>query len=266
MWTTLAVLAALHSAVAADASSLKISRVRLTYGPHGPVRPSASLLPGGNLVICFTIEGLTTTPAGAIEYSTILEILKDGKSLFKKEAMPERSVPSLGGNQVPATVSLDVGFESPPGDYTVRVTVNDLVGKQSQTFDQKVKVKEPDFGIVRISTTSDQEGRSPTAVPGYGEMLWVNFAAVNFARDPKGKQPDLAFEMHIFDDQGKPTTPTPFIGAVKGMVPEQARAVPGQFLIALNRPGKFRVVLKATCRLCKKTAEASFPLTVVAQQ
>jgi len=267
MWTTLAMLTALSSSVAAETPSLKISRVRLTYGMHGPVRTDAKLLPGGSLDIAWNIEGLTAAASGEIEYSTMLEILnKDGKTLFKQDPKPEKALLALGGNQVPAVAHLDIGFESPAGEYTVRITVQDVVGKQSKTFSQRVQVMPPEFGIVRVTTTSDSEGRNPTAVPGAGEMLWINFLVANFARDAKEKQPHIAFEMRIFDDKGKPTTPKPYTGTVKGMVHERAVAVPGQFGISLNRPGKFRVELKATCEICKKSVELSFPLVVVAPQ
>ncbi len=267
MWTTLAVLTALSTTVAAETPSLKISRVRLTYGMHGPVRASAKLLPGGSLDIAYNVEGLTAAASGEVEYSTTLEILnKDGKSLFKQESKPEKTLLSLGGRQVPAMAHLDVGPQSPAGEYTVRVTVTDVVGKQAKTFSQQVQVMPPDFGIVRVTTTSDSEGKNPTAVPGAGENLWINFLAVNFGRDVKEKQPHITFEMRIFDDKGKPTTPKPFTGTVKSMVPENAVGVPGQFVIGLNRPGKFRVELKATCEVCKKSTELSFPLVVVAPQ
>ncbi len=267
MWTTLAVLAALGSTVAAEAPSLQLSQPRLTYGLYGPVRSTAKLLPGDSLDIAYDIQGLAVAPSGEVQYSTDLEILdKDGKSLFKREGKPEKAILSLGGNQVPAMAHLDVGPNSPPGEYKVRVTVNDVAGKRSQSFDQVVQVVPPDFGIARITTTSDHQGANPVAVPGRGEALFINFAVINFAREgkDKAKLPHVDFEMQIFDEQGRPTTPKPFTGTVKDMVPETAVALPGQFAISLNRAGKFKVVLKATCQICKKSAEISFPLVVVA--
>lgn len=267
MWTTLAVLAALGTTAAADAPSLQVSHPRLTYGLYGPVRGNANLQAGDSLDLAYDIEGLTISPSGEVEFSTDLEILdKDGKSLFKREGTPQKSILSLGGNQMPGMAHLDVGPKSPAGQYTVRVTVTDVISKRSKTFDQTVQVQQPEFGIVRVSTTSDNQGSNPTAVPGRGEVLFINFAVVNFGRGAKEKekQPHVAFEMQILDEEGKPTTRNPFSGTVKDMVPESALAVPGQFAISLNRGGKFRVVLKATCQVSKKSAEVSFPLIVAA--
>lgn len=264
MWTTLVVLASLGATVAADASSLKLTDIHLTHGRFGPIRTDSTLLPGGNLDISYTIAGLTVTDSGEVEYSTALEILKDSKSLFKQEAKPVRTILALGGNQVPAIAHIEVGLDRPPGEYTVRVTVNDLTSKQSKSFSQRVTLMPPTFGIVRISTTSDADGTNPVAVPGCGEEMWVNFAVVNFGREAtKEKKPHLTFEMRIYDKDGKPTTPKPFTGTVNHEVLDRITTIPVQFLVSLNRPGTFKVVLKATCQVCKKSAECEFPLVVV---
>jgi hypothetical protein len=267
MWTTLVVLASLAAPVAADAASLKLTNVHLTNGKFGPPRGNADLLPGANLDIGYTIEGLTVTASGEVEYSADLEIFKGGKSLFKQEGKPLRTILALGGNQLPANAHLELKIDQAPGEYSARVTIHDVPSKQSQSFTQRVNVLPPEFGIFRITTTSDPDGNNPTAVPGCGEALWINFVVVSFGREAgKEKKPNLAIEMQIFDKDGKPTTVKPFTGTVTQMVPEQVTAIPAQFLIGLNRPGTYKVVLKATCQVCKKTAEREFPLVVVAPQ
>ena len=49
-------------------------------------------------------------------------------------------------------------------------------------------------------------------------------------------------------------------------VPETSGLVPRQFLLALNRPGKFTIELQATDRISKKTAKVSLPLTSAEQK
>lgn len=41
------------------------------------------------------------------------------------------------------------------------------------------------------------------------------------------------------------------------------QAFPGQFVLPLNRAGKFTIELKATDLLSNKTSQVSFPLTVL---
>ncbi len=51
-------------------------------------------------------------------------------------------------------------------------------------------------------------------------------------------------------------------GTVDKDVMPTAVSVPIQFLISLNRPGKFTVELKATDKVSGKTDTRSFPITV----
>jgi hypothetical protein len=266
MWSTLA-FAALSVAAGAD-GDLTLSNVRMTYGQHGPVRTSPNLLPGDALALAFDIEGITVDPNGKVLYSTALEILdKSGKSIFKQEPQAQEATLSLGGDRMAAYTHLDIGLEQPPGDYVIRVTVTDRLRKKPKTLERPFRVLPRDFGLVRVTTTGDLAGLNPVAVPGVGESLWVNFAVVGFERatDAK-KQPNVQFEMQIFDDTGKPTTAKPFTGTVNDKVLEKAPALQGQFLLSLNRAGKFRVSVKATDQISKKTSEVTFPLTVVAPQ
>jgi hypothetical protein len=265
MWTTLAVAAALGSAAAAEGDALKLSNVRLTYGMHGPTRPNANLVPGDSLCIACGIEGVSTDANGKFTYSMELEISdKTGKVIYKTSTKPEEGTISLGGNRVAGVFRIDTGLDDKPGERVAKITFTDQATKKSKVLTQPFTILDKSFSIVQVTTTGDREGRNPTAVPGVGEVLWVNFDVVDFGRNQDKKQPHLKFQMQIFDEQGKPTTAKPFTGEISNNVPEMAPYVNGQFLISLNRPGKFRVELKATCELSKKTAELSFPLTVVA--
>ena len=69
----------------------------------------------------------------------------------------------------------------------------------------------------------------------------------------------------MLDDSGQPVLSKPFTGEAAGNVGND-KLVPMQFLLALNRTGKFQVELKATDRISKKTAKVVFPITVVASK
>jgi hypothetical protein len=266
MWSTLAVVAAVGLAPAAEPDQLTLRNVRITYGTHGPERTNPALMPGDSLSLSYDIEGISADPNGKVLYSTAMEIIdKSGKVLFKQDPQPLEATLSLGGNSLPAFAHLDIGLEQQPGDYTVRVTVTDRLRKKPQTLSRQFTVLKRDFALVRLTTTGDPQGQSPTAVPGVGEVLWLNFALVNFERSSSGKkQPNVKLEMRVYDETGKPTVAQPFHGEINDKVPEKAPALQGQFLLSLNRAGKFTVELKATDQISKKTSAVSFPLTVVA--
>jgi len=220
------------------------------------------VLPGDAVFICFDVTGVACDADGKVHYSTGLEFLDaKGKTLAKKEPAKHEVVSSLGGDRVPAYARIDVGTETPEGEYTVKVTVTDDASGKSKTLERKFTVLPKGFGLVRLTTTSDQEGLLPVAVPGAGEGLWVNFALVGFGRGAN-KQPDVAFEMRVLGDDGKPVHAKPLTAKVAKDVPENAAIIPMQFLLTLNRPGKFTLELTATDAAGNKTTKLAVPLTV----
>ncbi len=160
-------LGAVLAAAPEDKNQLTLSHVRDTHGLMGPTRTAEKLLPGGELFICFDLDGVTIDGDGKVHYSIAVEVADaKGKTLFKQEPKDLEAPASLGGDRVPAYAHLDVGLQSPPGEYTVTVTVVDLPSKHSQELKRTVEVLPKDFGIVRVKTTSDQEGQIPVAVAG----------------------------------------------------------------------------------------------------
>jgi hypothetical protein len=257
------VLAAALAAAPEDKDKLTFSHVRDTHGLLGPTRSVEKILPGGELYLCFDIDGVTVDDDGKVHYSIGTEVADaKGKVLFKQEPKEQEAPAGLGGDSVPAYVHLDVGLQSPPGEYTVTVTVVDVPSKRSQELKRTVEVLQKDFGLVRLKTTRDQEGQIPAPAAAVGEGLWLTFGAVGFGRGGDGKQPDLTFEMRVLDENGKPVKGKPSAAQVNKDVPADALLVPGQFFLSLNRPGKFTVELTATDKAGGKKAQLTFPLVV----
>ncbi len=265
MWTTLALMAALSSAPD-QGPPLNLTHVRATYGSLGPHRKDHSLLPGDQVFVAFDIEGVTADPDGRILYSMATDVLDStGKVVFRQEPRDLEAINALGGTTLPASAHLDVGLDSPPGAYLVRVTVTDRASKRSGTLTQKFQVTDRAFGLVRLTTTTDPDGRIPTSVFESGASLWVNCGVVGFGRNSQG-QPQVTVELRILDEKGQPTLPRPFTGEVGKDAPKTLTALPVQFHAGLNRAGRFTVELKATDQTSNKTAILVFPLTVVAPQ
>jgi hypothetical protein len=265
MWTTVALVAAL-SLAPQQAGPLNLTHVRTTYGVPGVSRTDTKLLPGDQLFIAFDIDGITMDANGRVLYSMSTELTDSkGKPLFKQEPRDQEIIAALGGKSIPAYVQLDIGLDQSPGDYTFKVTVTDRASKRSGTLSRNFTVLPATFGLVRLTTTADAEGRVPTAVFETGGALWVNVGVVGFGRKPGTNDPDMNVELRVLDESGKPTMAKPFTGQIneKAKVPPSARFMPVQFLATLNRPGKFTVELKATCVVCEKTVSLAFPITVV---
>jgi len=261
MLRSLALLAVVAT-TPAWADELTLSEARPTHGILGPTRTDKRVLPGDSVFVAFNIEGLKVDAMGKMRYSTDIEVTDGaGKKIFGQKGKPQEVINSLGGNQVPAHAQLDIGLNQPPGEYTVTVTVNDLAGGKSKSVSHKCTVQPKAFSLVRVTTSGDPQGVVPSGLLGPGQSLYVNAFAVDFARDAS-KQPKLAFECRILDEAGKPTLPAPLMGTIEKDVAADAKAVPLQFLVSLNRPGKFTIELKATDKVSGKTDTRTFPITV----
>jgi hypothetical protein len=261
MGTAFALLAVLS--LPAAEGDLRLTNVRPTHCVLGPARAADKVLPGDCYILSFDIEGITTDDTGKARYSVGVDIADaDGKVLFKQEPKEQDAQTSLGGGRLPAYAQLNVGLDAKPGDYNLKVTVTDLATKNSAVLTRKAAVVPKEFGMIRLTTSNDPDGRYPVSVPGSGEWLYVHVGVVGFARNSSAKQPDVSVAMRVLDEDGKPTTARPITIKVDKDVPETAPSLPVRLLLSLNRSGKFTVELTATDRVDNKTATLSFPLTV----
>jgi hypothetical protein len=263
MWTTFAFVAVLGLAPA-QAGQLDLTNVRNTYGVLGAPRPDSKFLPGDNFVLSFDIEGLQVDDAGKVSYSVAMEVSDaDGQVRLKQAPRKQEATNSLGGATHPAYAEIKIGLDQPPGTYQMKITVSDLAAKAKKTLTRSFEVLQKGFGMVRLSTTSDPAGKIPAPVAATGQSLYINFGAVGFKRDGDSKQPNLAVALSVKDEDGGATLARPFTGEISKDIPANAQAVPMQFLLDLNRPGKFTVELKATDKVSGDAATVSFPFTVL---
>jgi len=262
MWTTVTLLAVLGTAPN-QADHLEVINIRATYGMMGLKRPAGPRLPGDSVDVAFDLKGLQADSANKFHYTIGLELTNSkGRVVYQQEPRPQEALNTLGGDRLPATIHIDIGLDQLPDDYTFKLTATDLTSKKHVTLVRPAKLLPRGFGIVRLTTTSDPEEKVPASALVAGQPLWISFRVIGFERDPAGKQPHVAVEMRVLDEDGKPTLGKAFAGAIKENVSEKALSVPVQFLLGLNRPGKFTVEIKASDLVGKKEAKESFPISV----
>jgi hypothetical protein len=260
MWTTIALLSVLATVPAE--SGLSLTHVRSTHGLLGPLRQDETLAPGDNLFICFDIDGMRVDSEGKVRYSMAIELSDGtGNRVFRQVPKEQEARASLGGDSVPAYARLNVGLDTPAGDYRMKITVKDLASGQEQSLNRDLKVLPKDFALVRTTLTLDVDAQYPAAVFVRGQGVWVQSSAVGFAASP-GKKPDVMFEMRVLDDAGRPTLAKPVTGTPPEKLPENLKGLPLGFPLTLNRPGKFTIELQATDRTSGKKAKVSLPLVV----
>jgi hypothetical protein len=215
----------------------------------------------------FDIDGLTVNAEGRVTYSMGMELKdKNNKVVFSQAPQEQTVTASLGGNRLAASTQITVGTDQAPGTYTVTVTVTDVPSKKSETLTRTFDVIPVELGIVRILIAYDAKDFIPAPPIGVPGQVWVvNFAPVGFTLDPKTKEAKLGVEMIIQDEAGKPVLGKPFTGAVKD-VPEAFRKIyPMQFVLSLNRPGKYKMILKVNDFLAKpnKSVEETLEFKVL---
>ena len=255
-------LCSLVSAGAGGDGKLEIVNPRATYGHLGAARPKGTgILPGDVAHVAFEVNNLKHDDKGQSSYSIAIEVRDGSGELFYKQE-PFNSVAQnfFGGNSLPCSAQLEIPQNAKPGTYSWKVTIHDRLANKSATVSGKGDVLKADFGLIRVGTYADAEGKVPVPSVGMvGSTIYVNFAAVGFARSGKSKQPDLAVGMKILDENGKATFAKPITGHVKSDIPASLNIIPLQYGVTLNRPGRFTIQLSAHCELCGKTSTVSIP-------
>src|SRR5262249_46921492 len=155
-----------------------------------------------------------------------------GKVIFQHKPHDHQAVIALGGHQMPAFARFNVGLHQPPGDYQVKVTVTDKPSNQTQSITQTVTVLPPEFGIVHVEMSTDEEGKDPTVVFGAGEVLRLHYMLVGFGRNQPDNQPDVTLEVRVVDENGQPTLQKPFSADINRDTPADAHALPARFDLA----------------------------------
>jgi len=262
MFTSLVLLATLSSA---QSTKLELTNVRPHQGVWGAVRTEAKAAVGEAIHFSFDVLGLQPDELRRLRYRTTLEVFDSkGKAIYQPGAVESVLVDLAGVGQARQSVHLLTGLDQAPDVYKVKVTVQDAHAKKEASFTREVVLQALDFGLIRGQITADREGQM--ASPGVGvvgQTLYVNAIAVGFKRDPqKDDKGFVTVEMALTDDKDKPISPKPLIADAKD-IPADVTFVPLRFEVPLQKVGSFKIAIKATDQVSKKTATLAFPLQIL---
>ncbi len=241
------------------ASAVEIKNARPCYMSLGATRFDAKYLPGDVVFLTYDIEGLGIDPKSKLTgYVTILELVDPlGKIIFKNESKLTEVMPQLGGTRMPGDLHVILGPKQGPGNYSIKLSVHDKVGKDSKAIEFKFAVLPEDFGLVGVSAP---------AIGFPGQRYVLGLALINLGLDAK-KLPNVEVTLRILDRKGTEVAP-----AVQSFLPRdlpedtdltKANFVELPQLIYLNQTGQFLVEVIAQDKLSKKTAKVQYPLTVL---
>jgi hypothetical protein len=247
--------------IPALAPALEIKNVRPSYGPLGAKRAETKFLPGDVLWINYDIDGLTfDAKTGKSSHETKLEFL-DGKGevLFERKT-PNQTTAQLGGTSMPGDLHVILGLGLPAGKYTVKLTVTDILGKQSKSIVYPIQLLPSAFGFVAVTAPA-------LGLPGQHHL--TDFGLVGMALDPKTKLPLIEATFQVLDQNEKPVAreqkmnlPADLPAGVGAK--DLSQVVQVQFPLFLNRTGQFYIDIVAIDKNAKDArVHMRFPLTVL---
>jgi hypothetical protein len=258
-----ATLALTLSAAAAEAK-LEIRDIQAAHGQFGPVRKSAEYLAGDQVYFRYTAAGLRTDDEGRVRADIVLKLTNaKGERLLDKETALLALLP-LGGDTLTADASIDLEEGFPHGEYELSVEVRDVRAGDKASFRRKFTVKAPEFALVRVRFSHDEEGKAAAASGGLvGQNLVVRLRAVGFDRS-KGVV-DAEMEIDVLDADGRAVTPQPIRAAARNEEPDQVKRIDRLDLwssLTLNRPGAFTLRITVHDKVADKKVSFESPLKV----
>ncbi len=240
--------------------ALKLKNVRPTTGRFGATRNITEYLPGGCVYLSFQIADITVDPkTNDVKYQTTLEVFDEkNKSLLKRTSVPQE-VTLSGGNELPSYAFTFLSPDQPSGRYTMKVTVKDLLGKQTKSFTHKFRILSPAFGIVQ-----------PTGVSMglVGQDYALSFGLVGMKKDEKTMLPKIILTVQMTDLKGNKMFPKPRtidVEKLHGPVTDLTKKdlIPIGLPFFLNRPGRFIISVIAEDKIGDQKAKFTFPLRVL---
>jgi len=259
MMRSLAALALALTLVPA-AAALELKNVRPSYGPQGAERKTNKLLPGDVIWLAYDIEGLKVdAKTGKVKFDTKLELFegKNAEPLFVTGPVTNDARLELGGTSMPGDLHIVMGPTRAAGKYTIKLTIEDKVAKETKSFTYPVEVLPKDFGFVGVT--------APT-IGLAGQNSLAGFGLVNMTLDKTTKQPNVEVVIKVLEN-GKPVANPVYITLPKdlpeGLDLDKQNFVPLSYPLYLNRPGVFTLDITATDKAGGKTAQLSYPLTVL---
>ena len=264
MRTTLAALT-LALAVQTAQAKLEIRDVQASYGQLGPERKSAEYVPGEEVYLRYTLDGVRTDDDGRAGGELRLTVRDaDGKVLFDRKS-PLQQTLALGGDRVPGFASVELGHQFPPGKYELTVEYADLLAKDAVSFRHPFTVKPLELAIARLRFSQDEAGRVPARVGGMlSQTLFFKFQAVGFDRS-KGEI-DVDMDVRVLDPKGQPVAPRGVRAAVHNEQPEvvqKATHVNFSGELTLHRAGEFVLRITVTDKQAKKSVTFEAPMKVL---
>jgi hypothetical protein len=258
-------LAALLLATVPLQAKLEIQNIQMRYGYLGPERRAVDFYPHDEVFFRFRATGLKLDKDGQpkAEMSVSLTDAK-GKEMLPTaaEKYPLAGTTDLGGDSTFGFATVRLDEKVAPGEFTLTVTVKDLLSKEEASFRRKLNYKKPEFAVVTPRFFYDPEGTTPAPIGGFlGQRLFYGFYVIGFEGTADKAKVDVKLE--ILDAKGKAvlSKPLPPVPLPKDLDPKlMPRFLTYVGDLALFREGDYTLRLTATEKM--KVARFEAPLRI----
>lgn len=241
--------------------ALELRNVQACYGRYGPARTKLEVAPHEELMFRFVIVGLKTDKDGKTD-ALLTTTLTDanGHDLLSRPQAIRETLP-FEAESCPGTASLLVGPTAAPGEYQLRVTIEDKLGGGSTRFIRKVVVQSADFRLLSPRFFVDPARTLPGPCGGLvGQTLYVRTQIAQPSR--RDDWIACSLKLRVVDLNGKDMLQTPVVirREVRSQQDYQILALEAE--LPLSAAGDFRLVLTATDENTKQEATLELPLVI----
>ena len=246
-----------------DDAKLKVSLVP-TYGPNGAERPT-EVFPGDTFYVKARLSGIATQSDGKPNGFIVAALYRPAPNTVPVFQLPRYDINDkiiLGGDSTTQFLHFYLPRDIDPGKYFIRVYVSDEISGENTIKELPFDVlPRTAFGVINLAYCHDSNHLIPACVTiTVGEVIYLNANFVGF--DTATGETHVTCKLTILD-----TNKTVVFEAeefdVRRPAPAVESAIPVNYILKIDRAGKFMVKLEATDQIAKKSVEYRMPLIAV---
>jgi hypothetical protein len=246
---------ALHAAV-------ELRHVQCCYGPYGPVRTRLEVAAHDELMFRFVIAGLKLDAEGKTDATITIGLSDAAGNEILNQVRPIRvSLP--WGETCPGTAGVVIAPTAVPGEYSLRVIVDDKLGGGSARFARKVTVVPAEFRVLNPRFFVDSARTLPGPCGGFaGQTMALRVQGALPKKSDDGRT-SVTLALRVFDLEGNELSRQPVIAKREATDGREYQTLVIEAELPLARSGELLLRITLTDEVTTKHTTLELPLTIV---
>lgn len=244
-------------------AEVRISHITAATGPYWPSKKDLVYYPGDLVSFRYLISGLQTDKDQAIDTTVTCAVFDSKGKLVNSQSQPWTYHAVLGEGAGPHMTGFEVNDRYKPGDYTVKVTVQDNLADREASFERHITIRPEEWAISTVAFFRDPDGRLPGCLDAHlGDQLYYKMKIIGYDK----QRIDCEMRMELLDAKGEDIISKPFTQVFVNNNGELIRSVPylraEGALPTFTRPGKFILKITVVDHVNEKTAVYQAPVKI----